>query len=243
MQTKFLELLGSMVVYGGGGAAVAFALFRWLGMAWIENKFKEKLKQLEHEQNLVVARLRIEIESMLGGALKLQERDFVVLPATLERLDKAYKHTTWFVSPAQLVTDVRAMREDELGEFMESSNWTKTQKQEVLEAIRSDRQKVYDEIDFYYTLREVKRSFADYESYVAANAIFFTLKLRSQLKEMQALLWSAITAKQVGVESQAFGLRREALATMDDKAKILLDEIEIAIRLRLESHRRSETAI
>jgi hypothetical protein len=34
------EVLGKIFVYGGGGVAVAYLLFQYLGKAWIENKFR-----------------------------------------------------------------------------------------------------------------------------------------------------------------------------------------------------------
>jgi hypothetical protein len=45
--TKFVF---ELVAYGGGAAVIAYLLFQFLGKTWIENKFAQQLKQLEHQQ-------------------------------------------------------------------------------------------------------------------------------------------------------------------------------------------------
>jgi len=49
-----------MIAYGGGSAAVAYMLFRFLGKSWIENKFTHGLEEFRHQQALEIHRLRIE---------------------------------------------------------------------------------------------------------------------------------------------------------------------------------------
>jgi len=75
----FFKFLGEVIAYGGGAAAIAYILFQYLGKKWIENKFAERLDQLKHQHALGLQRLRVEIDSMLSGTLKLQEREFQFL--------------------------------------------------------------------------------------------------------------------------------------------------------------------
>src|ERR1700729_4202931 len=85
-----LKYFGSLVLSASAGGAVAFGLFRFLGKSWVESKFAERLEAFKHQQALEIQRLRVEIESMLSGALKLQELEFEVLPEAWKRLDDAY---------------------------------------------------------------------------------------------------------------------------------------------------------
>lgn len=98
MNTEFLE---SMVAVGGVGAVVAYGLFQFLGRTWIENKFAEKLELYRHQQAIEIQRLRVEIDSMLSGAIKLQDREFEILPKAWEKLDEAYGRVNSLVSPIQ----------------------------------------------------------------------------------------------------------------------------------------------
>ena len=72
---QVLKFLGEVLIYGGTAAAIAYLLFQYLGKTWIENKFAQRLDQLRHQQALELQRLRVEIDSLLSGVLKLQEKD------------------------------------------------------------------------------------------------------------------------------------------------------------------------
>ena len=49
-EQEILKFIGRAVTYGGGGAVVAFLLFRFLGSKWIESKFAESLEAYKHAQ-------------------------------------------------------------------------------------------------------------------------------------------------------------------------------------------------
>src|SRR3989442_1732393 len=90
-----LKFIGEVVLYGGGSAACAYLLFQFLGKSWIENKFAQRLEAYKHQQQLELQHLKVEIESMLSGALKMQEREFQVLPEAWKKLDDAFGTTNW----------------------------------------------------------------------------------------------------------------------------------------------------
>jgi hypothetical protein len=69
-----------MIAYGGTAAAIGYAVFHFLGKKWIENKFEKDLTEHKHLQNVELQRLRIELDSLLSGAIKLQDREFEILP-------------------------------------------------------------------------------------------------------------------------------------------------------------------
>src|SRR5947209_20195095 len=116
--------LGQLIVFGGGGAAVAFGLFRFLGSKWIENKFAERLEQLRHTQALELQRLRVEIDSLLSGAIKLQEKEFQTLPEAWIKLDDAFGHISRLTAPYQQYADVDRLNALQLDEFLEGTEFT-----------------------------------------------------------------------------------------------------------------------
>jgi hypothetical protein len=93
---QVLAMLGGVVLYAGSAATAAYLLFQFLGKKWIENKFSQRLEAFKHLQSVELARLKVEIESMLSGALKLQEREFTVLPEMWEKLSDATGAPTLF---------------------------------------------------------------------------------------------------------------------------------------------------
>jgi hypothetical protein len=95
------SFLGQLIAYGGGAAAVAYLLFQYLGKKWIENKLSERLEQLRHTQALDLQRFRVEIESLVSGAIRLQEKEFQALPEAWVKLDEAFGQLSRLAAPYQ----------------------------------------------------------------------------------------------------------------------------------------------
>jgi hypothetical protein len=129
-----ISFLLKMLAFGGGSAAIAYLLFQWLGKKWIENKFAERLEQLRHQQALELQKLRVEIDAMLSGALKLQEKEFAVLPEAWAKLDESHGLVSWLVSPMQQYANVDRMNSTQIEEFLAGTDFTGSQKDEVRNA-------------------------------------------------------------------------------------------------------------
>lgn len=231
--TKFFL---QMIAYGGGSAAIAYLLFQWLGKTWIENKFAQRLDQLRHQQALEIQRLRVEIDAMLSGALKLQEKEFSVLPEAWAKLDEAHGLVSWLVAPFQQYADVNRMTSQQLEEFLGATDFTDSQKEEV--CISHDKGKTYQDILFWHRLQKVKNSFAELQTYVARNGIFLPPDIESKFKKIAEMLWSAVISKEVGHEAKDWKMQREGWDKIKEEAEPLYLDIKKHIQERLQSHAR-----
>lgn len=131
MSDSLLKFLGEVIAYGGGAAVVAYLLFQYLGKTWIENKFAERLDYLKHQHALELQRLRVEIDSMLGATLKLQEREFQFLPEAWHKLDEAHGLVAWLVSPFQEYPNLDRSTPQQLDEFLATTEFTESQREEI----------------------------------------------------------------------------------------------------------------
>lgn len=229
-----LKLLGEALAYGGGGAVVAYLLFQYFGKNWIENKFAQRLEQHKHQQALELQRLHLEIDSMLSGALKLQEREFQLLPEAWQKLDEAHGLVRRLVSPGQEYPNVDRMTPAELEEFLSKSELTETQKQRVRTA--NNRLKAYEETIFWHRLHCVKIAISDLENFVARNGIFFPTSIKDKFTQISNLFWSAIISKQVGHEAEDYRMQSEGWKKIQEEAEPLYKAIEGEIQARLNSH-------
>jgi hypothetical protein len=217
---------------------VAYLVFQFLGKSWIENKLAQRLEQHKHQQALEIQRLRVEIDSMLSGALKLQEREFETLPAAWAKLDEAYNQVSALVSPAQQYPNLDGMTPARLNEFLESSELFDTQKDEIRNAPR-DKVALYREAIFWHRLHTVKQACAELHNHVARCGIFFPPTLKDMLTKVSDELWSAVSAKAVGHEANDYGMQREAWQKIELAIAPLYKAIESEIHARLRSHGRS----
>lgn len=236
MTEQALKFLGELVAYGGGSAVVAYLLFQYLGKTWIENKFSQRLDQLKHQQALELQRLRVEIDSLLSGALKLQDREFQVLPEAWQKLDEAHGLVSWLVSPMQEYPDLDRMTPAQLEEFLVTTEFTETQKDQL----RASQKKVssYTDIVFWYRLHKVKVAFSDLQKFVARNGIFFPADLKEKFTKISDMLWSALISKEVGYEAKDNKMQREGWKEIKENVEPLYKSIEADIQARLQSHGR-----
>jgi hypothetical protein len=223
-----------VLAYGGGSAAVAYLIFQYLGKSWLDSKFAEKLEQLRHQQALELQRLRVEIDSMLSGSIKLQDREFDILPEAWAKLDEAHGLVTWLVSPMQQYADVDRMTPEELDEHFANTEFTSTQKNKVLNA--SDKGAAYREIIFWHRLQKVKIACGALQNYVARNGIFLTSDLKLKFNNVSEQLWSALSSKEVSHQVQDWKLQSKAWSKIKEETDQLYKAIENDIQVRLQSH-------
>jgi len=171
---QILDFIGRIVAYGGPCVVFAFLLFRFLGKSWIENKFAQRLDQHRHELSLDLQKFRVEVDSKLSGALKIQDKEFETLPEAWRRLSKAFDHVSALTYPSQIHPNLDEMTEDRLVEFLESSNLRPTEKQEILQA--ENKVQTYVEAIFWHKYIDVRRACLSLYRYVALHGIFFPLK-------------------------------------------------------------------
>ncbi|PMR68275.1 hypothetical protein [Halomonas heilongjiangensis] len=232
----FLKFLGQVIAYGGGSAVVAYLLFQYFGKTWIENKFAQRLDQLRHQQALELQKLRVEIDAMLSGALKLQEKEFLVLPEAWGKLDEAHGLVAWLVSPMQQYADVDRMNPVQLDEFLAGTEFTESQKDEVRNS--HDKGNTYRGIIFWHRLHKVKQAFGDLQCYVAKNGIFLPPELEEKFSNVSDKLWSAVVSKEVGHEAKDWKMQNEGWKKIKEETEPLYKSIKNDIQARLQSHGR-----
>lgn len=236
MSNTVAVFLVEMLAYGGGAAVVAYALFQLLGKSWLENRFKEQLEKYKHQQALEVQRLRVEIDSLLSGTIKLQEREFEILPKAWQKLDEAHGLVTWLVSPLQSYPDLDRMNAQELSEFFASSELSDSERTRIASADK--RTPVFIDIIFWHRLSRVRKAVGELRDFTAANGIFLPVGLKENLSKAVDLLWSALTSKQVGIEAKDYKLQTQGWERVQNEVEPLYKTIESAIQKRLASHGR-----
>jgi hypothetical protein len=238
---QLLRILGQIVLYGGGGAAVAYGLFQYLGKSWIENKFAKSLEEFKHQQAIEVQRLRVEIESMLSGALRLQELEFKVLPEAWRLLDNAYGLARWVTASYTEYPSIEGMSHAELLEYFSKAypELLDSQVQKIIAATGRDRDQRFHELISWQRLNRAKKGVNELETYTAANGLFLPPALKKQFLEIIPVLRTAVITVETGQQVKDYKMRGSASADLETVAP-LHKAIEKAIEDRLHSHARHE---
>ena len=226
--------LGRLIAFGGGGAAVAYLLFQYLGKKWIENKFSERLEQLRHTQALELQRLRVEIDSLLSGVIRLQDKEFQTLPEAWAKLDEAYGQVSQLVSPLQQYADLDRLNSAQLEEFLAGTEFTETQKDELRKEQRKNEK--YQELIFRYRFNHVHKAVAELHNYVERNSIFMPPELKMHFDKAANDLWSALVSKEVGHSMKDWKMQNQGWDKVKKEVEPLRKTIEEAIYARLQAH-------
>lgn len=233
---QFFLFIGKIVAYGGGSAAIAYLLFQYLGKTWIENKFAERLEQLRHSQALELQRLRVEIDSMLSGAIKIQDKEFEVLPEAWIKFDDAYGHVAQLVSPVQLFNDLNRMRPDQLEEVLAASDFRESEKADVRSA--RNKTETYQETRFWHRLNRVRKAVGDFHNYIERSSVFMPPDLKKDFEKASNDLWSAMTSKEAGHDAKDWKMQNEGWDKIKKDVEPLKQSIHDAIYKRLQGHGR-----
>jgi hypothetical protein len=178
----------------------------------------------------------VEIDALLSGAIKLQEKEFAVLPEAWAKLDEAHGLVAWLVSPMQQYADVQRMNAAQLEEFLDGTEFTPSQKDEIRAS--GEKNKTYQEIIFWYRRQKVQKAFGELQTYVARNGIFLPSDLKDKFTKIAEALWSAIVSKEVGHEAKDWKMQREGWKKIKEETEPLYKSIEADIQARLQSHGR-----
>lgn len=230
-EQSLLELLGKAVAYGGGGAVVAYGLFRFLGQKWIENKFAERLDHLKHEHTKEIEHLRLEINTLLSRVGKLHEREFTVVPEAWGRLQDSLWRLKKFVSVFQSFPDVAKMGTDRFDEYLSGTTFLESEKKTIREA--TDKNKALQETIFWYDLAEVRTAYGNFHEYLEKNCVFMTPDLRSGFSAIDDKMWDALQKRELGKQMDDFPMWVEASRKMREQIEPDLKVLETAIQKKL----------
>jgi len=138
------------------------------------------------------------------------------------------------VSPAQEYPDLDRLSQPKLEEFLEASELTETQKQDVCSSQRKG--PAYHEIIFWHRVHKVRCVFGDLQKFVARNGIFFPSDLKTKFAKISDALWSAIISKELGHEVKDYKIQADGWKKIKEETEPLYKAIEADTQARLQSH-------
>ncbi|HAL40756.1 MAG TPA: hypothetical protein DCP03_22740 [Polaromonas sp.] len=231
----FTKLVGNLLIYGTPTVVVLGALSKKAAEKWVETYFTKRQKEFEHEQAKELQRLKVKIDTVIQGALKLQEREFRVIPESWEKVSEAYGLAMWLCSPMQEYSSLHYLSREELNEFVERSTLLETQKAKLRAADSSERDKLWQEMDTWQRRNKVRSALSEADRFVKVNGVFLPDSLRDQFNRFVETIWHALISYDNGSQSSPkdWKMIRESWQKLKDEGEPLHKAIEEAVRRRL----------
>lgn len=237
MLDQLFEVLGKLVLIGGGGAVIVYQVFKFLAAKWLEEKFKKNFQQLVHDQNKEIERLKSDLTKSFDRAAKLHQREFEALPQVWDKVSDAYWAAASLVSPLQMHPDLNRMRPKQLESFVAQSELAEWQKDELLTV--SDKTKKYQEQIYWHKLSHCFNLHRDGNTSLSRTGIFVQDPIKEKLQAILDLTHGALVEDQMNHEHPPTRLS-ERLKTNIDRmrtdGKSWMEEAEALIKARIWEH-------
>ena len=218
------SLLGQLVAAGGGGAIVAYAIFKFLGKSWIEHELARDLEAAKSEIGLLAAR-----------RLRLHDREYVVFPEIWAKLNKSFHSLGGAIVSYREIPDFSRKSEEETAVWVSRSNLSEEEK----DYFTGERDKIvaYNRILDWRSLVEASGDFVDFRTFFHANRIFLSPEIKEKLDQIDSLMNASWTAKKMVFDGYRGNVGADFLSAAWDKydkeIRPLIAEIEGLVQARL----------
>jgi len=185
-----LKWFGGIGLTIGLISSAAWALFRIFGEKWLDNKFGQRLAELQHSQRTELEAFRIKAESLIDRATKLNQREIDVLPRIWSLMNEAWGAVHSFTHFFQEYPDLDRMSKDEIKDILEDFECKEWQKAEILELPRKNER--FQEIQFWIRFNKVNQVFRKFNNFYVTNSIFLTDDIEQKIDELRTLMNHAL---------------------------------------------------
>lgn len=217
-------VLGQFIAAGGGGAIVAYGLFRFLGKGWIENQFAKDLELAKSQILLISSR-----------KMKLHDREYIVFPEVWSKLNRAFSTLGNAVIAFREFSDLNRMSDEELGTWIERSDLDSDELSYLNK--EKDKNRAYGRILDWRSLKEARHEFTEFYECFQDNRIFLSPDVKEKLEKVAILMNSAWVAKKMDWEGHKLDDKKsfmmEAFEKYEKEAKPIMKEIEFLVQSKL----------
>lgn len=224
IEEMFSGFFGQVIVAGGGGALVAFVLFRFLGESWIKHRLATDLEAAKSEISLLAAR-----------RLKLHDEEYVVFPEVWAKLNTAVTALGSAVGLFRELPDLDRMDDQEFQKWLERSSLN----QEENEYISNHRSK-NDAYIRVLDINNLNRAFNEAHEFrvlFREKRIFIDPEIKEKLQEVDDLIHRTWVDRKMSLNETTRRSERDfwsdAWESFEKKLKPSMVEIENLFQKKL----------
>lgn len=241
-ENDFLALLTKLLIAGGGGAAVAFGVFKYLGGKWLDGRFAarqatinagfaERLQQLKSDEDRALRHIQSSIDREIHRAKKLYDREFDVLSEVWMRLCDYFDSV--IPTAFEQYQDVGKFTMTELNRFLDlNDKMLESEKDHLRELESSERTAFYRR---WLNVRKVvhisTQRVAFHES-LYRNAIFMSPGFKERFEAIKALVIAAEVEFEMRLDADA-PQHFDQWKKLHTEGPALRQELEAVINKRL----------
>lgn len=230
-----------VLLAGGGGAAVAFGLFRYLGGKWLDDRFASRLEMLRHENAKDTERLKRVMSQQLDRATKLSQREFDALSDLWGATVDAVLATRGSYTHLIRTSDLSKMEDQAAEEYLVRLGVSDHHRREILSEPASSRNNLLGRSLSLKALNEAGRLTMDALRLFRRASIFLPENLREGFDDLLNLTRDALVDIEMRNEERMSRSDLPDAERLRGEGDNLLKELEEMVRIRLATLPSEET--
>ena len=241
---NFEQLIAVILQYAGffgvtalGVAAAAYALFKWFGGKWLENKFAAQLENLKSEQEQSIRMVQSTIDREIHRAKKLYDNEFTSLSEAWRLLRTAYNLSASTI--ASFHADVSRMNHEELDRLLIAHGMEEWRRDKLRLMDGNNRQEEYSAWSEWQRVIEGDKHWRECERQIDANSIFFPPGFTEKFRSISEMICASNVEFRERIrhynapQYQGAYNRFESVNKLRAEGKMKMEELEKAVRDRL----------
>lgn len=228
--------IGNVLLYGGTSVGLVWLFAQKTAERWVDSHFAKRQKEFEHEQAKELQRIKAKLDTVIQGSLKLQEREFKIIPEAWEKIGELYGLARWLCSPMQQYAHLEYLNTEELEEFLGKQDaLSNSHRRRIREASPDLRDKLWQDLDTRVRRNRVQNALVEADSHLKANSVFIPDSLRERFEKEVQIIHHALASFDTGTMHGAkqYKYIADAWEKLQNEAEPLHKEIEKAVRRRL----------
>ena len=208
MEPNLQSVIVTLLTAGGGGAVVAFGVFKSLGNGWLEAQFSKKLEAFRHEKAKELEHLRAEVDGALSARIRLQEKQFDAILDIWDSLKNAQNKLLVSISPLQQYSDLGRMDDDAKEEYLSSFDLQVWQKKEILSS--GDVQRSFSQMVDRKRFSEAATAFSVFDKASRSNELFFEPKTHELVRSICDKIHGSLVSREIAIDDADRTMGRQA---------------------------------
>lgn len=225
--------IGAVVAAGGGLSLIAYAIFRFLGERWLNNKFEERLSDYKHKHQKELEHLKHEISKLMDRATKLHQREFDVIPEAWGKMNDAYNKARSLTAVLQEYADVGGMSQVQLEEYLEENPLLNWQKAELKTIDGIERQRYYQKAISPHRVHQAWAACVDLNIYLRKNGIFMPPDILAKFEGITDVIFNAVAEYRNNEQLEIRPRERVAHKVLHEQCEQLIKDLQADVQGRL----------
>lgn len=199
-------------------------LLKYVITKWLDNKFESRIQKMQHDNELQLKKIEVQLNAKLDRETKINQKDFEVIPEMWVKISESFRMVNELRFSFQQQPDLNTRNDLEVRNIIGCYGMSQSEQDEILNS--TDKNVSFSLWKDRNRSIEADAAYRDSVLYLTRNSIILGAELKMKLLALHRLMRAAITEYNNDRFMKLGGSDFEKASILNGDGKIILDEIE-----------------